>query len=559
MSSTIRNSLLKVTNMTCAHCESAIENELLKNEGILSVNAKYSSGKVQIVYDENIILLSKIIEIIEETGYHVQNEKQSGETGAKNSPSKSEVKQSRDYSDIVAVGVIIFAIYMLGKRFGLFNIIYQFPVAKEGMGYGMLFLIGLLTSIHCVAMCGGICLSQCVSTDNTNKPVNKWRSLQPSLLYNLGRVVSYTVIGGVVGALGSVISFSGAMKGFVQILAGAFMVIMGINMLGIFPSLRKFNPRMPKIFARKIYEQKQSRSPLYIGLLNGLMPCGPLQAMQLYALSTASPIKGALSMLIFSVGTVPLLFAFGAISSFLSKKFTNKMMTVSAVLVITLGLFMFSYGANLSGITLPGATNSTATIKTENIAKVEDGIQTVTTGLASGRYEPIVVQKGIPVRWVIQAKQGDINGCNNAIVISKFGITKKLKLGDNVIEFTPDEEGVVKYSCWMGMIRSSITVVDDVKNINTKSLPKDNSNQSSGGCCANSGNDIQDSGNIEEGEADTSQSDLEQQPSDQNSEAQNEDLQSLLGNNDSQNNQGNPADNYDSQEDLSDLGGGCCN
>ena len=77
------------------------------------------------------------------------------------------------------------------------------------------------------------------------------------------------------------------------------MVIMGINMLGIFPWLRKFTPRMPKAFAKPIGREKaRSKSPLIVGLLNGLMPCGPLQAMQVYALSTGSPFAGALSMML---------------------------------------------------------------------------------------------------------------------------------------------------------------------------------------------------------------------------------------------------------------------
>ena len=222
---------------------------------------------------------------------------------------------------------------MIINRFGGFSIFNAFPQAEEGMGYGMLFVIGLLTSIHCVAMCGGINLSQCVPQQAATNG-GKFAALRPSILYNLGRVISYTVVGGIVGALGSVVSFSGTAKGIVQLAAGIFMVIMGLNMLNIFPWLRKLNPRMPKIFARKINEQKSSKSPLYVGLLNGLMPCGPLQAMQLYALSTGNPFKGALSMFLFSLGTVPLMFGMGALSSILSKKFTGKMMTTSAVLVV---------------------------------------------------------------------------------------------------------------------------------------------------------------------------------------------------------------------------------
>jgi sulfite exporter TauE/SafE len=361
---------------------------------------------------------------------------------------------------------------MIINRFGGFDLFNSFPEVKQGMGYGVLFVIGLLTSIHCVAMCGGINLCQCMPDQRTDSAKgNKGSTLRASILYNLGRVISYTIIGGIVGALGSVISFSGIGKGVVAIIAGVFMIIMGLNMLNIFPWLRKFNPRMPKMFATKIYQQKRSNRPLYVGLLNGLMPCGPLQAMQLYALSTGDPVKGALSMLLFSLGTVPLMFALGALSSILTNKFTSKMMTASAVLVVILGVFLFSNGVSLSGYALPSISNGTSNSQDfANVAKAEiiEGTQVVTTSLSSRGYEPIHVQAGIPVQWHIQADASSINGCNNTIIIPAYSIEKKLEPGDNIIEFTPEESGTVPFSCWMGMIRSQISVSDNLEDSTKK-------------------------------------------------------------------------------------------
>lgn len=481
MSSTMRQITLNVDNMTCVNCENIIERELLKLPGVDHVTAKYSSGSVKVTYDESLLSTELIAETIEKEGYHIRRDKVHTQAGDKAKEIRAEqrsdsVEKKNDYTTVVEVLLLILALYIIGKRLGLLSLFNAFPIAREGMGYGMLFVIGLLTSVHCVAMCGGICLSQCVPKMKGAEGFDGgFAALRPSLLYNLGRVISYTVIGGIVGGLGSVISFSGTMKGIVQIIAGIFMLIMGINMLNLFPWLRKLNPRMPKIFARKIYAKRSNSSPLYIGLLNGLMPCGPLQAMQLYALSTGSPLKGAISMLLFSVGTVPLMFAFGALSSFLSKKFTGKMMKASAVLVVVLGVFMLNSGLLLSGITLPSLPSIQGTERQENVATLNKDVQLVTTGLNPGQYEPIIVQKGVPVQWTIQAEKGDINGCNNSIIIPKLGIQKDLAVGDNVIEFTPEESGTIPFSCWMGMIRSKITVVDDINQLDdeadTENLP----------------------------------------------------------------------------------------
>lgn len=446
MESNLKTQLFKIIGMTCINCQYKIERKLIKTEGIKKVNVSYRSGTVELIHDESIIPTKEIIRIIEDLDYKVAT-------------TNSEDRDSFDITKLLSTVVIIFALYTIMRHIGITNIFNKFPQVQENMGYSMLFFIGILTSVHCIAMCGGINLSQCISiSSNISIKQNKFETVRPSILYNLGRVISYTIIGGIVGSIGSVVSFSGSLKGIIQIIAGIFMVIMGLNMLNIFPWLRRLVPRVPRVITDKIKFKKQSNSPFFVGLLNGLMPCGPLQSMQLYALSTASPVQGAFSMLIFSLGTVPLMFGFGALSSIFSGKFTRKVMTAGAALVVILGLSMLNNGLSLSGFnTYLGISNS----ESSSEAKIEDDVQIINTSLYSSRYEPITVQAGIPVKWTITAKNSDINGCNNRIIIPEYSIEKKLEEGDNIIEFTPTKTGTFPYSCWMGMIRSSITVTED--------------------------------------------------------------------------------------------------
>ncbi len=475
--------ILQVDGMTCTGCETRIENSLKKLDGIIDVKAIYSSSNVYVTYDLNSTDLNKIIETVEKLDYIVKNKPgdiTANTSGAKVSGNKSD---KAGVGQVAGIVVIIFALYMIIKNTVGFNFI---PQVDQSMGYGILFFIGLLTSLHCVAMCGGINLSVCIQYKAPGND-SKFAKLKPSLLYNAGRVISYTIVGGIVGGLGSVISFSGTAKGIVAIISGIFMVIMGLNMLNIFPALRKLNPRMPKIFANKVHENKGNRGPLVVGLLNGLMPCGPLQAMQIYALGTGSITAGAVSMLLFSLGTVPLMFGFGAVSSFLSGKFTHRMMKVSAALVLVLGIVMLNRGLALSGFN----TNIVlgAAPAASGIAKLEGDVQVVKTQLESGRYAPIIVQKGVPVKWTISAAQSELNGCNNSINIPEYGIeSKKLAAGENVIEFTPDKEGTFVYTCWMGMITSNIKVVSDLSSVDTGDIAANENSPGplggSGGCCA---------------------------------------------------------------------------
>lgn len=162
-------------------------------------------------------------------------------------------------------------------------------------------------------MCGGINLSQCIPVaddDNGKTPKNK--IIFPSLLYNTGRVISYSVIGFLLGGMGIPLLLQGILK----IIAGLFMVIMGINMLGWITLLRKFQIRFPQRLTDKINKKRRRENrPFFVGLLNGLMPCGPMQSMQIIALGSGNPVSGAAAMLTFSLGTVPLMLGFGSLDT----------------------------------------------------------------------------------------------------------------------------------------------------------------------------------------------------------------------------------------------------
>jgi hypothetical protein len=251
------------------------------------------------------------------------------------------------------------------------------------------------------------------------------------------------------------ISFSGGAKGVVQLIAGVFMMIMGMNLTGWFPWLRRITPTLPSFLSGKT-GTPGNRGPFFVGLLNGLMPCGPLQAMQLYALSSGSPLDGGLSMLFFSLGTLPLTMGLGFLAAWLGRRFMGQAIRFGAILVFLMGMGMLANGLRLSGLDAPGISSGGEAA----VASAANGLQAVETELAPGSYQEIRVQAGVPLRWTIHASREALNGCNNRIFIPAFGIERKLAPGDNVIEFLPNESGVYPYSCWMGMIASRIIVGD---------------------------------------------------------------------------------------------------
>ena len=451
----IERKALLIEGMTCVNCQNRIEQALRNIAGISKVYVSYSKGQAEIEFDNDILTLDRIIAVIQNLDYKVVK------------------KRKKDYSEFVNRAVtfaIIILLYCLLQRFGILNLLVPSMLADSKMSYGMLFIVGLLTSVHCIAMCGGINLSQCIpEADDDNGKTPKNKIIFPSLLYNTGRVISYSVIGFLLGGMGMLLTGRGGMgiplllQGILKIIAGLFMVIMGINMLGWIPLLRKFQIRFPQRLADKINKKRRRENrPFFIGLLNGLMPCGPMQSMQIIALGSGNPVAGAAAMLMFSLGTVPLMLGFGSMVSVLGKKYTKIVMRVGSVLVVVLGLAMLSQGVSLSGINMYRTGSESEDTEELNVAKISASgdMQYVNSELDFGTYPEITVYSGIPVKWTINVPEEVINGCNYKMVINTYGITHEFTPGENVIEFTPGESGTVQYTCWMGMINGKINIID---------------------------------------------------------------------------------------------------
>ncbi|WP_318507381.1 sulfite exporter TauE/SafE family protein [Bacillus sp. T3] len=436
----IRKEKIKVYGMTCTSCEKRVERSLNKLSGLFKVKANFSGQFAEIEYEEELCSLSEIKDAVKRAGYTTES--------------------SKDFK-FIGILVVVIAVALLGMNTSGFNM----DAKLTNASYAVLFMVGILTSIHCVGMCGGIMLSQSLKTESKNK----FDAMKPALFYNLGRVVSYTILGGIVGAIGSVFSLSLTAQAGMQIFAGMFMIMMGFNMAG-FSAFRKFQIKLPAAVCKI---QSKPRTPFLVGFLNGLMPCGPLQTMEIFALGTGSAMAGALSMFMFALGTVPLMLTFGAVSGLLSKGYTKKLLKYSGVLIIVLGLIMSNRGLALAGMNIgptallgnigafgTGNTASANAIK----ATVKDGVQYVNMTADYSGYNPneIYVQKGLPVKWVVDGKE--LSGCNNTIVIPDLNIQQKLQSGLNTIEFTPKDKDLA-FSCWMGMIRGTIKVVDDLKTV----------------------------------------------------------------------------------------------
>ena len=479
MTKIIKQGIL-IKGMTCTSCEKIIKKQAGSLDGVESIDIDYSTGKGYVEFNSSKTNIDKILDKIEEKGYEgyiLETENPKEEYIASHNPKKkgyNQPKTEHNKSNWFGYTSLLLGILVVGYFLLKLSDKISLPQISPTMSYGLLFLVGLLTGFHCVAMCGGFVVSYTAKNAQEGK-----KSHKSHLAYGTGKLISYTIIGAAFGLLGAIITFTPTMRGFAGIIAGLFLIIFGLNMLNIFPSLRKFRIKTPG-FLTKFTNKHQNSSPFVIGLLNGLMiACGPLQAIYIMAAGTGSWIEGAKLLFIFALGTLPVMLGFGYFTSFISSKMANKILRASGAIVIILGLIMINRGLALTGTGydvgsfFASSENFVAASNNNDNIILKEGYQEIKMDVLASGWNPnkFILKKDIPVKWIIDGKE--LNGCNNAIQVPKLGLNFKIKPGIQTIEFTPKEEGTIPFSCWMGMKQGQFIVKDNVDLTDKESIQKE--------------------------------------------------------------------------------------
>lgn len=321
---------IKIGGMVCRACAQTIEERLLQTRGVIAAEVSYWKSEARLEYDPELTDEDAIRESIEKTGYRAGPDGMSG--------------LAVDAVCLLLTAALVWLLVGSGAN----------PVPdmiKAGMSLGYIFLLGLISSTHCVCMCGGIMLSQTadVSTLETDRKKRR-QGVKASLAYNVGRVLSYTLLGGLFGALGTAISYGSDFKSIVFTMAGLAVALIGLNMWGLIPGLRRLAPQQSRACSLPLSARRSlAGRPLAVGLLTGLMPCGPLYAMWVYAVGCGGALSGAAAMLMFALGSLPLMFLFGALNSFIPAKLTKYANRLSSMLVLAMGAQMLIKGLRMAG------------------------------------------------------------------------------------------------------------------------------------------------------------------------------------------------------------------
>jgi len=455
----------KVGGMHCASCEILIEKKLLEVQNVKAADASTSKGEVTIEFDGDRPSPERLNKMFKEEGYSFLD----------NSvlPNKKEnINPESANPMLVAFNIAIFIIiaFLLLDKLGIANFLSLSSSSSILTFLGFGFLAGMSS---CAALVGGIVLSMSkqwnslyAENDETSK------KLQPHIMFNSGRLISYTILGGVLGVIGSRLQLSPQITAYLIVGISILMLALGLQMLGI-KAFKKFQISAPKSFTRKIANENNFQAkyaPFVMGALTFFLPCGFTITAQSLALLSGSMISGALIMGAFALGTIPVLFFIGLSSVKFSSKprLAERFSKVAGFLVIFFALYNMSNQATVLGWNNfaqdknPASTQGSGEAKQNGLPPIVDGKQIVKMGASGSGYTPdyIKVKVGIPVKWEIQA--GSSLGCGGQIISnSLFSDTINLTPGQLTIkEFTPTKAGTFGFSCTMGMIRGTMEVVN---------------------------------------------------------------------------------------------------
>jgi sulfite exporter TauE/SafE/copper chaperone CopZ len=438
--------------MHCASCERVVGDALRKLPGVEEVEVSVRKGKAGLRVADTAPQpdLIAVNAELKPFGYQIL----SGEAKRSSVCELPGTSFSRRRRWLEALSMVLAVALVAKLLYPMFSKLV--PSVTASGSFFALFALGIVASVStCLASTGAFLLAY--SSEGKGRAKTLW--------IQLGRVLSFVVGGAFLGALGGALPTGTLFYGLMALAFGLGFAAVGLHLLDLSPSLASRGIKLPSRlngFADDVAKRDGKLTPFLIGVVTFILPCGFTQTAQALALASGSATRGALLMLAFALGTLPILTGLTWFGSVATLKHRFVRLTTGALLL----LFAFGQldgGLTVLGspVTLGGLADRTASVfKARTIPTVNAQEQVVSMTVAYGAFSPnrFTIKKGVPVRWEIYGV--DVSGCASTLISPKLGVNQALNPGINVILFTPKSIGVIPFSCGMGMIRGSFNVVE---------------------------------------------------------------------------------------------------
>ncbi len=441
---------LNIKGMHCRSCELVTEEELRAVSGVKDAKTNFRSGTAEVFYEGAKPDAFSLEKAVQKAGYTFGESKR-----------QWVISDMEGWVELLFAIGIVAVLFFFAQAFGLFTLSLGSVQRLESLSFVL--LLGMVAGFStCMAMIGGLVLAVAARFSERHPEATVRQKFLPNVYFNIGRVGGFAVFGGLLGWFGSTLQLSSFAVGVMTVLVGGVMLLIGAQLLELFPRLSAWKLMLPKSIARVLGIQTHTKKEyshsraIVIGMLTFFLPCGFTQAVQLYVVTAGSPFIGALTMGVFALGTVPGLLSIGGIASAVQGSARGFFFKTAGVVVIALGVLNFQNGATLVRL---GAQSSikNGTVLTGEI--VGDAQVVRITQTANG-YSPneLTVKKGRPVKLIIDSQ--DSYTCASSFNMPKIGIQETLSPGENVFTFVPETSGPIPFSCSMGMFRGTMNVVE---------------------------------------------------------------------------------------------------
>ena len=445
--------------MHCKSCTVVVADELMKIPGVkhVSVSLKTNNAMMRYTHEPTEYQIEKAVAA---AGYSVGFEK--------------KTLFSRDGSAYYHFGlslVWIFIIILFLKITGFNGI----DVNDLGNNKGMTaLLIGVTAGFStCMALVGGLILGLSARYVEKHQSATTVQKFKPHLFFNLGRIITFFILGGVVGLFGSFFKINSSVMGLLTIGIGLVMLILGFQLTELFPKLANKGVTLPtglaKLFGINQHKQKEysHKNAMILGGLTFFLPCGFTQAMQLVTIGSGSFVTGAIVMGLFAIGTAPGLLGVGGLTSIVKGKFAKVFFRFAGALVVLLAIYNISNGFNLTGfkLSLPSwQSNSSVSAPVDKNATI---LKTVfTPGQNTQDISPSTFSVEVGKSYVLSIEaKADGRGCMSTIMIpGVYNTPMLITKGMLTLPFKINKAGKYNITCAMGIIRGSITATEGKAN-----------------------------------------------------------------------------------------------
>ena len=438
-----------VSGMTCTACERRISKALTALPGVVSATASTRKGTASLITtgEANRASIDRTISAL---GYGL----------GRSAWFNRDPQVWRSAAVASVFGAMLVWVVGTGDLAG------RFGDLSTG-GLLLVLALGLAAGVStCMAMVGGIVLA--ISASAASRAAAKgadtrstvWRT---NLAFQAGRIVGFGLLGMVLGAIGASASMSQSVIVVLMIVVAVLMALVGVRLTDLSPRIAGWSPTIPAAVGDRLgltgdVPARRTAGTLVAGAATFFLPCGFTQAVQVYALSTGSPVQAGAVMAVFALGTTPGLLSLGGLTAAVRGASAERFFRFAGVMVLAFAAINV-HGA--LGVLAPGlfATTAAGTTLSSNVT-LEGDVQVLRTSQVANGYEPAdaTVYAGRQVRWEMDSTALT---CASTLYAPDLGIEATLEPGLNVFTFTPGEPGTLRYSCSMGMYHGSITVIEE--------------------------------------------------------------------------------------------------